>query len=395
MEMSHISFRSIRDLAFVLVLFTLSCKENPSSFKVQSHAEVTEKLTLEAIDSLIIPLDSTTSNIITSFKYKKDSLNEYFVNLNTFNNSLYYFNLNTKRYDKIRKFEAEGPNGVGQFTNATDFLFKGDSVIFYDRQTKRLTIVDDNNNVLFRHAFGLKTQQSPYGRFGDWLVHDTNGVYNFSTSAVSYSFKPITTLPDSLELLFDPKSSTERRSYLPLPDVYQNQSWLIEHLIYYRVHDSDRDISAYSFPVDNRIFYKDASGNVRSKYMGSEKVKDIRPLPSIETAGQMPTKMKYYFSQGGYGHLYHDPLRNLYLRYGFSGIGEQYININAPLEDTSRFDKVLIVSDEDFNKVGELQNDLMLSYAVFFRPKGIYILRKTDDEDILLFDIYEIRKLTE
>jgi len=375
----------------ILSLFLSSCSKKETHL-IQTSPKIVNSLGLVHIGSLNIPLDSVTSNVITSFQHVRDRGNEYFTFINTFTNSIYYYNLGSNEIDNIRHFDIEGPNGVGKFNNVTVHKILNDSIIFYDRERKRLTIVDEENKVVHRKSFGLKVAQTPYGRFGDWLIN-IGSSYNFSTSAISLAFKEVKELPDSLELIYNPSNNTQKKSYLPLPDIYLNHKWLIEHLFYYRAFDPSSGITSYSFPADNRIFFKKTNGKIESKYMGSDKVKSVNPIPSISIVRNMETKMNYFFNQGSYGHLYFDPYRNLYFRYAFSGIDEQWIDINQPLADTSRFDKLLIISDSNFNKIGEFQNDLLLSYAIFFRPNGIYVLRKTNDEDTMTFDIYNIEQL--
>tara|TARA_R100000005_G_C4998147_1_gene204839 strand:- start:2728 stop:3771 length:1044 start_codon:yes stop_codon:yes gene_type:complete len=336
-----------------------------------------------------IPIDSVTSNVVAAYDYLNSNKGEYFTFLNRNNNSIYYFNLNTQKYDKVRKFENQGPNGVGDFNTTTRYMLKGDSVIFYDRQYMRLVIVNDDNDVVSKFNF-KEVKESPYGRLGDWMILEQDGSFNFSTSAVRLSYVEVIDLPDSLEMTYNPRTQEYGKAYLPLPAIYLNKKWITEHLFYHRAHSEKDQRSVYSFPVDENIYYKGSDGVLKSKYMGSDKLNSIESMPSMELAMDFEKKLKYYFVQGRYDHLYYDPYRDIYLRFALSPLNENKFDMNDPMADTSAYDQMIILADNELNKIGEFQNDMSMALTVFFRQDGIYIMRRAENEDELIFDVYDL-----
>ena len=71
-------------------------------------------------------------------------------------------------------------------------------------------------------------------------------------------------------------------------------------------------------------------------------------------------------------------------------MNENLVNINNPLGDTTYYDKVLIIGDDQLNIQGELKNDRMVEWIIFFQPNGVYVLVDHGDEDHLTFNIYDI-----
>jgi hypothetical protein len=207
-------------LAFIATL--VGCQEQDKT----PNQEFSTTHSLEKVGEYKLDLDSTTSNLITSYQFinsENDSL-DYFVLMNTYSNSLYFYNLENSEIDKIQNFEIEGPNGIGKFNTSTEFMYSnsGDRLIIYDRKYKRLDILDSMGNIMHHKMFGLTTPETPYGRFGTWLVVNGNDL-NFSTSASKKAFLTVNTPLDSLELRYDIATGEQKKSFMPLPDKYKNK----------------------------------------------------------------------------------------------------------------------------------------------------------------------------
>lgn len=344
--------------------------------------------TVDAVKTgtLKIPLDSVTSNNLTAFQTLSRNGNDYFTFLNYFNNSIYYYNLKTQTYDSIQQFPVEGPNGLGKFESTTRYEFLGDSMMFYSRGTLQLSIVNKKKEVVFKYNFGREGKTAPYGMMSGWVFRTDQG-FNFSAVART-PFEVMTDLPDSLEFDFLLKTKEIKNKYNPLPVIYKNEIWMLEQFRYSRAEN--KDITAYSYPIDPYVQIRKADGSFSSKYFGSKIVKPIEPIASIKVAQDLRTAGQYYFGQGRYEYIYYDPFRKLFLRSAYSGMNEDLVDINNRYGDTTSFDKVLIIGDEELNIKGELTNDRMREHVVFFQESGVYILTETNDEDYLTFDIYDI-----
>jgi hypothetical protein len=340
------------------------------------------------IGTLKIPLDSVSSNKPSSFKILSKNGEDYFTFLNTFNNSIYYFNLKTQIYDSIQQFPEQGPNGLGKFKSDTRYEFMGDSILFYHRSTLQMIIVNAKKEVIYKYNFGKEGKTAPYGMTSGWAFKTDEG-FNFSSVAQT-PFVVMIDLPDSLEFEFSLDTKQVQNKYNPLPKVYEGKMWMLEQMRYYRAENDE--IRVYSYPVDDYIQVRETDGSFTSKYFGSQKVKPIVPIASMEVAMDMETGGKYYFGQGRYSNIYYDPFRKLFLRAAYSGMNEDLFDMNNLYGDTTSFDKVFIISDENMRIKGELQNDCMIEWIVFFQPNGIYVLIDNGDEEHLTFDIYDFEE---
>lgn len=377
----------VKLLTTVCILFLVSCAENESN-----HSKYEPSVELVRKGSLVIPLDSVTPPFATSFQYYHDGTDGYFSFMNRFNNSIYHFNIDKNEYARIDSFPIEGPNGVGRFKNTTQFVLHSDSTFLYDRGSKRLIILDNLNNVVFKHSFGLKAPLTPYGMRGDWLIFDKHRL-DFSSSTISFGYSIIEELPDSLELTLDIRSGKEKRVHLPLPNKYAGKMWRSEHLSYYRVLDASRKRRVYSFPIDDEVLIKDEFGMIYSKSLGVSFIDEIEPMENLNMASDMQRMNKNLFGQGMYGKMYYDPFRDIYLRLATSGIREDKLGFNRPYEDTTAFSKTLILGNGNLEKIGELNGHSLNHSVIFFRPDGIYILKVSDEEDYMIFDIYDLKEL--
>tara|TARA_Y100001933_G_C18991661_1_gene560845 strand:- start:1313 stop:2266 length:954 start_codon:yes stop_codon:yes gene_type:complete len=317
--------------------------------------------------------------------------------MNVYTNSLYTYDITSGSLKNIEEFPIEGANGVGKFTNVTEFYYHGDTLLFYDRTQKMLIAVDSARRVIFRNAFGKKHTQTPYGMWSNWINPEGEG-YSMTGSAVSYSFLDIPDNVDSLEFSFDPIKEELIKSYLPIPKSYTNKSWLTEVLRYYREFNFHTNEYIYSWPISDSIYVKDKNNQITPYYMGTKNIGDIQPLPSNISNKEsiimnVQRKLNFYYEQGAYSYLYYDKYRKLLFRCAFSGIKEGRVDINNPYGDTNLYDRYLIVSDSAYNKIGEFNLDDYLPNVIVIYSEGLLLLRKVEDEDYLVFDRFLIEKL--
>jgi|GEM_PF-1585199 len=367
-----------------LAFFLIACGSERKP--VQPVPEIDFSVDAVKTGTLKIPLDSVTSNNVTAFQTLSKNGANYFTFLNYFNNSIYYYNLETQAYDSIQQFPEEGPNGLGKFESTTRYEFLGDSIMFYSRGTLQLNIVNKKKDVVFKYNFGKEGKIAPYGMMSGWIFRTDIG-FNFSAVART-PYVVMNDLPDSLEFGFSLETKEVENKYNPLPVAYQNEIWMLEQLRYNRAEN--KKLRVYSYPIDPYIHIRQQDGSFSSKYFGSKIVKPVVPIASIKIAQDLQTAGQYYFGQGRYEYIYYDPFRKVFLRSAYSGMYEDLVDINNRYGDTTSFDKVFIIGDDELSIKGELKNDRMREHVVFFQENGIHILVETNDEDLLTFDIYDI-----
>jgi len=372
-------------LIVCLACLSLACSQD-KRIAIQPVPEINFSINMIQVGTLRIPLDSMSSNRPVAFQTLSKEGKDYFTFLNHYNNSIYYYDLQTEVYVSIQRFPEQGPNGLGKFDSTTEYEFLGDSIMFYSRSTLQMTIVNGKKDVVFKYNFGKEGKTAPYGMTRGWVFRTEKGL-NFS-SVVQTPYVQLKDLPDSLEFHFSLETRDIENKHSPLPIAYKDNMWMLEQLRYHRAENEE--IRVYSYPIDPYVQIRKSDGSFSSKYFGSERVKSVLPIPSVKMAQDLQRSGKYYFGQGRYGYIYYDPYRNLFLRAGYSGMNENLVNINNPLGDTTYYDKVLIIGDDQLNIQGELKNDRMVEWIIFFQPNGVYVLVDHGDEDHLTFNIYDI-----
>lgn len=375
-------------LIFICLSF-ISCGNLSENYRGIGATDFVSKVQLVKQGQLIIELDSVTPPRVTSYVYLPDE--EALVIMNVINNSLYKYNLNSGELMSIETFPKEGPEGVGQFANTTEFVYQGDSIFFHDRSRRTLVIVGASRNVIYKTAFSKKYDSTPYGMWDNWINPYENG-YSMSGAPTRSALKIVPDELDSLEFFFDPKDSSLTRLYMPIPEVYKGERWLPEVMRYFRQYNLRKKEYIYSWPISDSIYIKDAFGHLRSSYMGTNNYVRNVPLPSdVEPyVFNQKRKLDYYYEQGEYNFLYYDQFRNMLFRYAFSGIKDGQVDINTPFKDKNLFDRTLIISDGEYNKVGEFSADIYVPYVAVFTKDHILLLRETEDEDYLVFDQFKV-----
>lgn len=311
--------------------------------------------------------------------------------MNIYTNAIYNYDTETGRLLNVDHYDIDGPNGVGDFSNVTEFVRFGDSTIIYDRVLKNLIITNEDKQIVYKKSFGMTTTDSPYGMWGDWIVQSDEG-YDLSGSAVSMSFQTVSTSSDSLDFRLNVHSDSLYKSYLPLPSEYIGQKWLTEMLRYYRSFNPDKEEFIYSWPITDSVFVKGKNGIIKSYLLSTENIAKPPPLPNDPERVLMDpsNKARFLFENGYYSYSYYDPFRKLVLRFAFSGIKEGRVNMNALFDNPDDFDMTMIISNDNYEKLAEFSADEYYPNVVFFKKDGIYLLKRSDNEDEITFERFSI-----
>ena len=99
-------------LLTLYIFCCFSCADKTSSIPKVINTKFANKISLELSDSVFFSIDSTTSIYTPSLQYFEAKRN-ILAFLNTNNNSAYLFDYESRKLNKVIRFENEGPNGVG------------------------------------------------------------------------------------------------------------------------------------------------------------------------------------------------------------------------------------------------------------------------------------------
>lgn len=376
-------------ISLIFGIFLISCGKKSSEPVEFETSNLESPVRLIKNGQLILEIDSVTPADVTAYAHLPDD-NAILI-MNIFTNSLYKYSLETGDLLSIDAYPVEGTNAVGEFKNTTELYVQGDSIIFHDRNSQNLIIVDSEKRIIHKTNFRKNYVQVPYGMWSNWINPYKDG-YSLSAALIYYAFDIIPNSVDSTEFFYNPKTEELSRLYLPIPDVYKGKRWLAEVMRYYREYNPKTNDYVYSWPISDSLFVKDQLGNVRGYYMGAESYKKNVPLPDRwrPVVADLKRKLDYYYEQGKYSYLYYDQSRDLLFRFAFSGIKTGRVDINDPFGDTDLFDQTLVIGDGKYNKIGEFNADGYVSSVALFTEKGILLLKEVEDEDYLVFDRFKL-----
>lgn len=334
-------------------------------------------------DSLIIPIDSLTLPNSNSLNYRDSLLmipNEGLNTLSILNigkkESLYYdFKLLNRR---IKMHSAWFQNKDSFFiynrNKSIIYLINRNSNILDSFSTQRLLPPSEN---ITGPGFNVSTSQVPY--FCDNKIY-YSGISIGENSAAYYRY------------VLGEISKDTIKYYVNFPEDYskKNLGGIYYRITYHTIVDDS--LINISFPASNDI----AIFNIFSKQVVykklypeiSDKISPFNNNDSKETLAEDHTKIAgHFYGQYSFKEIIYDSYRKIFYRVlSFPG--------NADDMEKKKFGKqesYILVYDKQFNYLGCKLLQLQTDHGKYFvTQKGLYILKKTTNENELSFYLYSI-----
>ncbi|MFC3417125.1 DUF4221 family protein [Algoriphagus hitonicola] len=380
----------LRIQVFVIILICVACnlsKENKVPFSG-------EYLNLKRVDSLVFNLDSLSAGRNPESRvYEFDGI-KYFTFLNRKSNSLYFYQKNDSEVDRIIPFEREGENGVGNISSY--FIHRLDSIFLYSYGGARLYLIDSNQVVLNRYfvddeGVGVRPEvggRRPLFKVGDHIVLNSWGSQkeyynNQDFPEVSFTFLNI---KDS--------SKTYKISY---PDTYKNAIWGVQFYQIFHDYNPIDNLMVISYPIDNNLYVYDFNNDNYEKIsvLGGEDL-DVEPL-SYNSGKFVPNiieEAKHQMGQRYYSSIKFDSKNNLYYRLIEEPFDEKYIE-----EFSGSFSiygpNSIEILDNQFKVIDVIllpENSYFMG-SMFVDDGYIYLEKIQDNEDLLIFDAFNVNGL--
>jgi hypothetical protein len=372
---------------FFIGLFFSSCSNDVKSINNEGKLESSHKLV--KIGSKEFNLDKETapqSNQFQIFRAKDSS--EILTFLNSYNNSIYFYDFDNEEFLYKKTFEKEGDNGVGSIFGY--HIHNLDSIFIYNYGMSKLFLFDSAQSMINSYEINQNQKFSPTAKVAtnSPIVILNNLVYMTGNIAGEYSDETAENRPVLLKLDLETKEFEYQISY---PAIFREANWgggqyrWLSH--YYNPVDS---LMFFSFSVSHDLKFLDLkSGDVFNQYMGSNYITEI---PSVSSTSLFNSISKEKIRN-------HFIINGSYQQVGFVLSDEYYFRKvwlpekNFDPRNFNGFKTTLILMNRDFEKIGEMIFSPR-SYGDFvISSSGLSLKKYTDKEDVLIFDQFKLKEI--
>ncbi len=370
-----------------LVLLVLGgCKKNTAEIKNLRKGSLEAIYKLKEVKTKKILLDSSTAPSPQYIQIFKDSLKiRNFTFLNTYNNSIYFYNYETLKFIKKITYDRKGPDGILKPTGY--FIKDMDSIYMFDLQLNEIVLTNNKSRVLKKYSLrGEGNSKTWYKRYPQY---NTQTVQPFiETTNELLLVGQFMSVPDNLisknkfiaHLNKVTGSVTYSHTY-PKSHYGYNYNWEGGYTIeVFPVIHSEEDKLIFSFPVSHDLFISDLNFNNYTKvYAGSNFANTIH---SIDKDREKTSRIDFSLNimrHDNYAAILYDKYRHVYYRFLRKAIP------NATFKTSWKKKPIAVIMlDEKFNYLGETTIGNMGEWRwqnSFVTKEGLNI-EYLDDDDI-------------
>jgi hypothetical protein len=366
-----------------LFIIGFSCKERTENFHGSS-------LTLNKIDSIYFELDSFSTSRNLSSQLISTDTSTLFSFLNSKNNSIYFYNLNSGKMENKLAFDVQGKSGVGRISS---YLFNSmDSIFLYSYGRARLYLVNSKNEILNSYfvdgdQMSVRPEVNstrPLFTINDELIFNSWGsqkeYYNNNSFAEN-------------AFMFLNISNSEKKYRISYPDAYKGAIWGVQLFqIYHDFNYKDR-LLVLSFSADNDLTAYDVrSGKYKRIKVNGIQDLSVQPLSysSEKISPDISEEVKHQMGQTYYSFIKFDSINNIYVRVINHKFDDRFIEKFSGLESVFGGYSLLVL-DREFNFLDQIQLPEGNYYlgSMFFWKGKLYLEKiQNYDEDILVFDVF-------
>ncbi|MDJ1505773.1 DUF4221 family protein [Xanthocytophaga agilis] len=364
---------------------------------------VTDSVTLTIAQSRIWKLDSlTVPEAIDYYQvfHSHISGKKYLTFLNRENRMIYYYDLAGGNLIKVLSLEQFGFKKGDRIQGYS--ILNEDSVFVYDYKSSTLSLISILKGKLMSRDMVDKVN---LGQQSVWPSPFTNRpilwdktkseLYlagNFSNEGGMFGSDKVR----NNIVRFNYQSGTVDR-LVHYPTFYWGGNWGggggLRQIFYDQ--NSEKSLLIISFMADPFLTaYNTQNGQIEKHYAAS------RYIPHIKSMDYSPiyyefldklTKIEYYFKTPCYTSVIFDPYRHVYYR--FAELAAKQFDRSQPLY--SHKQKSIIILNRHFDKIGEilLPQSNYDANNFFVDRDGLYLLKKLETDNHLVFQRFELRAL--
>lgn len=379
-------------LIYLVLLLNCVCCSQKKEYNDNSEHSVT----LEEIDSLVIPLDSVSPPKPPFVQLlEEENLLTFF---NAFNRSIYWFDLEEKNYLERTVINAQGANQVGRPVGY--HIIHRDSIAVFDMLKNELVFINDKGTKL--NAFSL-VDNLPMND-SNWLLSYPQFFPRTVTPFIRMDEKLIFSgsfmwaIPDKIldtfkfTALFDLSSNVLTYTHSYPKSIYGSKfNWDDPYYttVYYD-WNPDKKVMVYSFSISNSLFNASLEKEVLNEVVDSEYgAKVVKPLSKKNPTQEL--MLSHLMESDIYAGIKYDSHRNVYYRvlmHAVFGIAEA--------KDLSLKPVSIIIYDSELNVVGKKELGLLKNWNIdnMMVTKDGLLLEYTDmlstNEDYMVFKMLKL-----
>lgn len=383
--------KSIRNLlitglcVYAAVFCMHSCKGSGSSAGEQDG-----NLTMEEVDSLMVPLDSTTTQVTTYLQLVGDSVLAIY---NRPNHDIVLYNLYTGTTDKVN-INNSGPNAV----NGVDgFCYVSpDSIWLYSSWGNVLTMIDADGNKKATHILSsVKDRDDNPLKYSAWPfplaitpyivkngIHYLQGMDGQSAEGQE----------PGVTMIFNENTGNWKTAN-PYPALYGPD----EDIVYWNTFGyrqagyamSPDGKMVISFPASDSLYVYDPITDNRVAYLAAySKPTNIH---QVKTKTQVESTINY-LEQYSYPAVLYDKYNKLYYR--IVNLPFKNFDRENPDSESNKRPGAVIILNERFEKVGEylIPDGKRSTINAFVSEQGLHINAPSDDDDFMKFRVFKLKK---
>ncbi len=353
---------------FLLLLFSLiSCNNDGLSIVEGKVISI-----LPDSDSLMSP-EEFLRNI--QIKNINNQIVSYWINYNT--NSFHIFNVTTNENRSISLDSLI----VGSIHQNIDYQILNEyDVGFYSWIDKKLYILNSLNNLIRKFDFneclkGEDTNITPVSSNRFPFIYKNNSVsfvctytdlFMNSKDAIKEYFERNNTIQF---LLSETKCTYHKYSFFPTN--YQNGSTYNNYFFYNCLNASGEIV--YSYSANDSVYIYSATNELIKQHEAKSKHSKIFTEYDLSKINDINYARQYALCNGFYESIIFDKFRNVYYRVYKKSV--PYLNNDGKIRSGSEIPWSLIVLDDAFNKLGEIEFNPAKYSPSYIIPseQGVYI----------------------
>lgn len=367
-----------------------------NSCAVEKNTEQIPEIEMIEKAEVVFPLDDYTTENMEYSQYFQRNDSNIFAFTNRYDNSIVFYDYDTREYIDRICYHKEGGDGVGSLF-AFDYVNE-DSIYLYHFNYRTLYRTNRNARVLEKHRMNVYPNPSPDSLFlapilfprtlsplnlvdnemliAGFLMAEVEGENDENRPVMTY---------------YDLKTGSIRHSD-SYPAVYHRGYWggdFVWRNPYYTLSPDKKIV--LSFSADHHVRVHDfAKTEYKEYYAGNGSVFEFEPIDvRIPTDTRFAEEQcnRHYVENLNYGPILYDKYRNVYYRIAHLPNYNVDISkrpIRKPIE--------IIVLDENFEIIGKCKvpkADYWINQC-FVGKEGLHIQIQSDDENELKFKTFLI-----
>lgn len=366
------------------------------------HIENPKKGNLLAVLELVetqekrIALDASTAPQLQYSQIFIDSLGlRYLTFINSYDNSIYFYNYETLEFIRKIKYERQGSNAIRKLDGY--YIKNLDSIYIYNLSAIEIVLSNQKSEVLQKISLkGDETNPEWFMYYPQYFPKTVSPFLKAGEKLLLTGFFPRALPQSTLENLrfstqIDLKSSDVRFNHLYPEELYghgSNWDGALFTVVYPELHH-DQNKLIYSFPVSHDLYITNIVSNQYEKvYGGSNFAKTISSVNGKANKAPREEVLNHYIQNDFYAAILYDHFRDVYYRFLLKGIP------NAPKQAKWKEKSIaVIIMDNDFKYLGETTIGNMYDWHwenSFVTEEGLNIeyIEKNLDEDYLVLKIF-------